>query len=48
MGPPDTRLSLLLPPASRTSQWSEADELVEPEKRKEKEQSLCVNLHLSS
>lgn len=30
LGPPDTKLPLLLPPTSRTSQWSEADELVEP------------------
>lgn len=30
LGPPDTKLSLLLPPVSRTNQWSEVDELVEP------------------
>lgn len=30
LGPPDTKLPLLLPPTSRTSQWSEVDELVEP------------------
>lgn len=30
MGPPDPRPPLLLPPVSRTSQWSEEDELVEP------------------
>ena len=33
-GPPDTTLPLLLPPASRTSQWSEVEELVEPAKKK--------------
>lgn len=33
VGPADTRLPLLLPPVSRTSQWSEVDELVEPAKR---------------
>lgn len=30
LGPPDTKLPLLLPPTNRTSQWSEVDELVEP------------------
>lgn len=42
IGPPDTTLPLLLPPASRTSQWSEVDELVEPEKKKEKERMQFV------
>lgn len=35
-GPPDTKLPLLLPPTSRTSQWSEVDELVEPAERRQR------------
>lgn len=39
LGPPDTMLPLLLPPTSRTSQWSEVDELVEPAGRRQTEWS---------
>lgn len=48
-GPPDTTLPLLLPPVSRTSQWSEADELVEPKQRNEKSLLHCspiISMHI--